>query len=133
MSKHVTNALTILALLPMLGLAVLARPEAVVAQNTVAEAPINTYNALHHPVVGRSGMVASQNFLEQTGEVSYNADGWSSLARVQAFQTLDSTIAPENRPYKRLPQLYIAGDDRRRPQPTMRAVQPAPTSSAMSP
>ncbi len=64
--------------------------------------------------LGTNLAIASRSFLEQTGDVTYAGNGWSSLARVQAFQTIDDTIAPEDRPYKRLPQFRISADDRRR-------------------
>ncbi|NCF29807.1 MAG: LPS assembly protein LptD, partial [Gammaproteobacteria bacterium] len=64
--------------------------------------------------LGTNLAIASRSFLEQTGDVNYAGNGWSGLARVQAFQTIDDTIAPENRPYKRLPQLRIAATERRR-------------------
>ena len=64
--------------------------------------------------LGTNLAIASQSFLEQTGSVNYAGNGWSSLARVQAFQTIDDTIAPDDRPYKRLPQLRISADERRR-------------------
>ena len=41
----------------------LTLPQGMLAQAATAQAPINTYNATHHPVVGRNGMVSSQNFL----------------------------------------------------------------------
>ena len=41
----------------------LALPRGMLAQAATAQAPINTYNATHHPVVGRNGMVSTQNFL----------------------------------------------------------------------
>jgi LPS-assembly protein len=64
--------------------------------------------------LGTNLAIASRNFLEQTGDVTYSGNGWSALARAQAFQTLDTTLAPADRPYKRLPQLLISADDRRR-------------------
>jgi LPS-assembly protein len=64
--------------------------------------------------LGTNLAIASQSFLEQRGDVTYSGNGWSGVARAQAFQTLDGTIAPENRPYKRLPQLYVSGYERRR-------------------
>jgi LPS-assembly protein len=66
--------------------------------------------------LGTNLAIASRSFLEQRGDVTYSGNGWKSRARVQAFQTLDGTIAPENRPYRRLPQLRIWGADRRRNQ-----------------
>lgn len=64
--------------------------------------------------LGTNLATASQSFLEQTGDINYTGNGWSALARAQAFQTLDTTIAPADRPYKRLPQLLVLADERRR-------------------
>jgi len=52
--------------------------------------------------LGTNLAIASRSFLERTGSVTYGGDGWSGLAQVQAFQTLDETIAPTDRPYRRL-------------------------------
>jgi len=64
--------------------------------------------------LGTNLAVASRSYLEQTGSVDYAGDGWSGRARVQAFQTIDDSIAPSDRPYKRLPQLLVAASERRR-------------------
>ena len=64
--------------------------------------------------LGTNLAIASQSFLEQTGDINYAGNGWSALARVQSFQTIDATIAPPNRPYKRLPQLRVSAVDRQR-------------------
>ena len=64
--------------------------------------------------LGTNLSIASRSFLEQRGDVTYSGNGWSGLARVQAFQTIDATLAPESRPYKRLPQLRIDASERRR-------------------
>ena len=52
-----------LALAATIAMGGLALPRGMEAQAATAQAPINTYNATHHPVVGRNGMVATQNFL----------------------------------------------------------------------
>ena len=64
--------------------------------------------------LGTNLAVASRSFLEQTAEATYAGNGWTGLARVQAFQTVDDTLAPSSRPYKRLPQLKIDAIERRR-------------------
>jgi LPS-assembly protein len=64
--------------------------------------------------LGTNLAIASRSFLEQRGDVTYSGNGWTGLARVQSFQTLDATLAPESRPYKRLPQLHIGASERRR-------------------
>ena len=52
-----------IALAATIAMGQLAVPRGAYAQAATAQAPINTYNATHHPVVGRNGMVATQNFL----------------------------------------------------------------------
>lgn len=64
--------------------------------------------------LGTNLAIASRSFLEQTADVTYSGNGWGGLARAQAFQTLDTTIAPADRPYKRLPQLLVSAQERRR-------------------
>lgn len=64
--------------------------------------------------LGTNLAIASRSFLEQTGDITYSGNGWSGLSRVQAFQTLDTTIAPSDRPYKRLPQFLVSATERRR-------------------
>ncbi len=66
--------------------------------------------------LGTNLSIASQSFLEQRGDVTYSGNGWSAVARAQAFQTIDTTIAPESRPYKRLPQFLVSAVERRRNQ-----------------
>ena len=66
--------------------------------------------------LGTNLAIASQSFLEQRGDVTYSGDGWWALARAQAFQTLDATILPEDRPYRRLPQFLVSATERRRNQ-----------------
>lgn len=43
--------------------------------------------------------------LSQRADVIYSDADWWALARVQQFQTIDSNIAPANRPYEQLPHL----------------------------
>ena len=63
MSRRIARIVVPAVLAATLALGVLALPPGALAQAAPAQAPINTYNAIHHPVVGRNGMVASQNFL----------------------------------------------------------------------
>lgn len=51
--------------------------------------------------------VASTTFLEQRADLNYVGGPWAFRARVQGFQTMDPTITPANRPYRRLPQLTL--------------------------
>ena len=39
----------------------------------------------------------------------YYGTRWALLGRVQDYQTIDEAIAPEDEPYRRLPQLYARG------------------------
>lgn len=57
--------------------------------------------------LGNSLEVTSTRRLAQRGEISYFGDGWTLLSRVEAFQTIDPDVAPEDRPYGRLPQLLL--------------------------
>lgn len=51
----------------------------------------------------------STTFLERTVEANYTRNRWMFLGRVQKYQTVDETVAPEDRPYQRLPQLLFDG------------------------
>ena len=55
--------------------------------------------------LGTTLEIASRRFLERSGQVQYQRNRFSFLARLQDYQTLDSTIAASRKPYKRLPQL----------------------------
>jgi LPS-assembly protein len=59
--------------------------------------------------LGNSQTVASQTHLNRYFDISYRADAWSLLARFQAYQTIDSLIAAEDRPYERVPQILFDG------------------------
>jgi LPS-assembly protein len=50
---------------------------------------------------------ASLTHLERYITLNYQAQNWRANARLQHFQTLDTSIAAVNRPYERLPQLQI--------------------------
>ena len=63
MGRRIARIVVPVAQVATLALGVLALPPGALAQAAPAQAPINTYSAIHHPVVGRNGMVASQNFL----------------------------------------------------------------------
>ena len=45
--------------------------------------------------------------IERMGAINYAGKGWSSRLQVKDFQTVDSSIAPRNRPYALLPQLSL--------------------------
>lgn len=49
--------------------------------------------------------IANRTHLQSRADAFWNSDYGNSRLRLQSFRTLDDTIAPENRPYKQLPQL----------------------------
>ncbi|MFD2112191.1 LPS assembly protein LptD [Thiorhodococcus fuscus] len=49
--------------------------------------------------------VTSIRNLTQRADLHYAGNGWSLLTRLQDFQTVDSSIAPEDRPYGQLPHI----------------------------
>jgi LPS-assembly protein len=57
--------------------------------------------------LGRSLAATSATHVERTGEIRYHADTWDLLGRAQYYQTIDDSIAFEDRPYSRLPQLRV--------------------------
>ncbi|MEM8844215.1 MAG: LPS assembly protein LptD [Pseudomonadota bacterium] len=62
--------------------------------------------------LGDSIGITSTQRLERRGDILYEADHfgglWNGLLRAQQFQIVDQTVAPENFPYKRLPQILIS-------------------------
>ncbi|RMG29830.1 MAG: LPS-assembly protein LptD, partial [Gammaproteobacteria bacterium] len=65
--------------------------------------------------LGGSLGLASQVHLDRNARLTWHAGTWSLTGRVQDFQTLDPTLPPEARPYRRLPQLSFSGRLARRP------------------
>ncbi|HEU4617657.1 MAG TPA: LPS assembly protein LptD [Gammaproteobacteria bacterium] len=59
--------------------------------------------------LGSSLSVTSQLYLDRYIDVTYSAPYWSVRSRLQNYQTIDATIAPEDRPYERLPQVLFQG------------------------
>jgi LPS-assembly protein len=57
--------------------------------------------------LGNNIDATSTRYLDQRGLVSYFGSGWLTQIQVHGFQTLDQTIAPEDRPYGRLPQILF--------------------------
>ncbi len=49
--------------------------------------------------------IASRTHLQSRADVFWNSYYGNSRLRLQSFRTLDDTIAPQNRPYKQLPQI----------------------------
>lgn len=54
--------------------------------------------------------VRSQTSLARQAEAHYRGRQWQFLTRVQSWQTIDPTLAEQNKPYRRLPQLELTGD-----------------------
>ena len=59
--------------------------------------------------LGGSLSIASITHLNRSVAFDFFSDSWSLLGRVQDFQTIDSAIQPEDKPYQRLPQIYARG------------------------
>ncbi|AKH22284.1 hypothetical protein AAY24_14160 [Sedimenticola thiotaurini] len=57
--------------------------------------------------LGDSLATTSAKHQERRGDLRYYGNGWNLLGRVQYYQTIDDTIAVNNRPYSRLPQLLL--------------------------
>ncbi len=49
--------------------------------------------------------VTSLRNIPRSVQLSYNAKRWQAFVRLKDFQTVDDSIAPENRPYAQLPQV----------------------------
>lgn len=56
---------------------------------------------------GSSLALASTRFLQQRAELSYAGDQYFLRGRLFRFQTVDPSVSGDNRPYDRLPQLFI--------------------------
>jgi len=52
----------------------------------------------------------STTHIERRADFIYGAQHVNGLIRAQAFQTVDATILPDDRPYRRLPQLTVEAD-----------------------
>lgn len=52
--------------------------------------------------------VKRQTHLDQLAEMSYSLAGWNLNAKLQQFQTIESTILDQNQPYKLLPQIRLS-------------------------
>ncbi len=53
--------------------------------------------------------VAALTHLPREGQAEYFGRHWRFLARLQAWQTIDPTLLDDDLPYRRLPQLNLAG------------------------
>lgn len=59
--------------------------------------------------LGINQNLASQTHLNRFVDFNYRAPNWSMLLRLQGYQTIDTSIADEDRPYERVPQLVMNG------------------------
>ena len=59
--------------------------------------------------LGDSQTMASQTHLNRYVDLNYRAPYVSMLLRLQGYQTIDTTIPDEDRPYERVPQMQLHG------------------------
>lgn len=57
--------------------------------------------------LGNSLSLSSITHLRQLAALDYQGDTWSTMARMESFQTIDEAIPRSRRPYQRLPQLLF--------------------------
>ncbi len=55
--------------------------------------------------LGDSLSLASTSYLQRTFRADYNTGWWDAGLRIDDYQTVDPSIAPQDRPYERLPRL----------------------------
>lgn len=55
---------------------------------------------------------SSLTHLERRADIAYNVDDWQASLAVQAYQTVDDSIAEISRPYRRMPQLLFNLNER---------------------
>ncbi|MDQ8037605.1 MAG: LPS-assembly protein LptD [Pedobacter sp.] len=74
--------------------------------------------------LGTDLSITNTAFQERTGELFYTPGNfWSLTTRVQGYQTIDPAILDDEKPYARLPQLLLVGNN-----PVARGWQPAVTT-----
>jgi len=61
--------------------------------------------------LGSSISVTNATHLERNAKLDYASGPWQAGFMAQAFQTIDDDIALTDRPYKRLPQITLKGND----------------------
>ena len=59
--------------------------------------------------LGNSLSISSITHLNRSVQLNYWGKRWSILGRFQNYQTIDETILPTDRPYRRLPQILVTG------------------------
>jgi len=60
--------------------------------------------------LGDSLSLASVTHLKRTGRIDYTTSWWKLGLQVDDYQTVDKTIAQQNRPYQRLPRITFAAE-----------------------
>ncbi|MFN3918725.1 MAG: LPS-assembly protein LptD [Methylohalobius sp.] len=60
--------------------------------------------------LGDNLSVASNRQVHSEARTEYRRDNWYFLGRLENWQTVDPTIPDQNKPYRRLPQLFFAID-----------------------
>lgn len=60
--------------------------------------------------LGETTTATSATHVPRTGQVSYDGDVWHFVGRTVYYQTLDNTIAADQRPFGRMPQLALSAD-----------------------
>ncbi|MDH5767050.1 MAG: LPS assembly protein LptD, partial [Gammaproteobacteria bacterium] len=61
--------------------------------------------------LGSSIDISNTTHLERNARLSYNHQPWTVKLFSQSYETLDTNIAVNNRPYRRLPQITITASD----------------------
>ncbi|MFK7816394.1 MAG: LPS-assembly protein LptD [Gammaproteobacteria bacterium] len=51
--------------------------------------------------------ITSTQYLERHSDLRYTTDHWNFLARAQSFQVVDESLANEDKPFKRVPQIKL--------------------------
>ncbi len=69
----------------------------------------------HLTDLGDSLSLSSASHLERSAQANYRSRWWQAGVRVDDYQTVDRTIAPQDRPYERLPSLNLRADSPWRP------------------
>jgi LPS-assembly protein len=59
--------------------------------------------------LGGSLSLSSMTHLNQRAFLDYYSEHWSAFAQLQKYQTIDESILPVDRPYRRMPQARVRG------------------------
>jgi LPS-assembly protein len=59
--------------------------------------------------LGGSLSISSITHLNRSLRYDYHGDHLSILGRIQQYQTIDESVAPEDKPYRRMPQILVSG------------------------